>query len=269
MLNNENIINQLQELLHLPKNFSILEEQIDVGLQIEYFEYSKKIRERQHELKKNQFNAADENIFFDIRNALDNKDKLFEKGFPLEGKKELLTCLASLEEVAAYRAIERYAKEADAGLKQWSVLALQESRMLIENNLLNESQVFISTGLGGKGTKLRYFVVLTSKTGKPFNPTQRKVIKSEFEFALEKNDSELEEFDFEENIAMLLVVMPLDAPLQDIFKGALEECNELGDFISPNFIVTNVKRLSVDEIKQFINDQNNPIDESEDDLGAN
>ena len=51
--------------------------------------------------------------------------------------------------------------------------------------LLDEHQVFISTGLGGKGKKLRYYVVfLNKKTDEMLNATQQKLLKDELIFEL-------------------------------------------------------------------------------------
>ncbi len=63
-----------------------------------------------------------------------------------------------------YRAIESFIEEAEEALGFLGILALNESRMLLESKILDENQVFISTGLGGKDEKLRYFVVLMSRT---------------------------------------------------------------------------------------------------------
>ena len=59
--------------------------------------------------------------------------------------------MAAIDDVGAYRSIEKYSKNADDELKHWSLLALQESRMLLQSKLLDQSQIFISTGLGGEG----------------------------------------------------------------------------------------------------------------------
>ena len=69
-----------------------------------------------------------------------------------------------------YRAIESFLEIAEEILHDWAVLALNESRMLLESKFLDESQVFISTGLGGKEEKFRYFVVLMTRIEHGFGP---------------------------------------------------------------------------------------------------
>ncbi len=232
----ENIFNQIKSIIgNNSPTFNILEEQIDIDLQLEYFEYSK------------NYIDSDENYSID-----ELKQILFEETAFEEEKKTALVKLAIINDVAAYRTIERFVQTQTDNLKNWALLAFQESRMLIESTLLDEKQVFISTGLGGKGSKLRYFVVLTAVNNTPLNDIQKKIIKSEFDFALKKNDSELEEIVFDDYLATLMVIVPLNKSIRDIFKEAAKECNLFGNFLNNNFIVTNVKALSTQEIKDFL-----------------
>ena len=181
-----------------------------------------------------------------------------------EEKKDILIHLAINQNVEAYRAIEEFAKIEESQLKDWATIALQESRMLIESDLLDESQVFISTGLGGKGLNLRYFVVLLSTGENGFSDSQKKIIKSEFEYAINNNEGEIEKIDFPENYATFVSLLPISSDIQSIFKSALEECNQLGNFLQANFLVTNVKVFSNDEIKKFLEEKNDKFDDETD-----
>lgn len=233
----QNILQQIQDAIGVsPEKFNILQEQIDVNLQMEYFDLSRKVK----------------SDGFDKQEILEQKDLLFEEAIPHDDDlKLLLVRLASLTEVEAYRAIEGFAKQAQGDLRQWAVLAEQESRMMLERTLLEENQVFIATGLGGKGTKMRFFAVLTSRNKEEFTPVQKKIITSEFEFALKNNQAELEKLEFSKYFVTILSVIPLEAKIREIFKQAIEQCNELGNFLAPQFLMTNVKTFSIDEIEEF------------------
>ena len=232
----ENIYDKIQEIFgEVPGSFSILEEQIDIDLQMEYFEFSRGI-------KKDLDNGA----------ILERKEEIFDLSGSTEERKSLFAQLASLEDVSAYRTIERYLKEGHKDLRNWAILALQESRMLLESKLLEENQVFISTGLGGKGSKLRYFVVLISKEEDGFSELQKKIIKNEFEDILAKGDAEIEKVDFPAPFATLVVMVPLKVALKDVFRSAIAECNQYGNFMKSNFIITNVKELNLAEIRDFL-----------------
>lgn len=233
----------------LPENFSILEEQIDIEVQMKYFEYSKTIRE--------------EKI---AKECFEHRDELFIPETEIARKKDILTSIAVYDDVKAYRTLEKYVSEASGELKQWGILALQESRMLMQTSLLDEQQVFISTGLGGKGKKLRYFVVFIGKNREALlTKTQQKILKNELLFELKKQEGELESLDYIEGFSSALVMLPLTAEIKTVFQTVIDECNQLGGFLHEDLLVTNVKVLSRGEILQIVNHKEEEItDELED-----
>ncbi len=248
----ENIFDKLRQLNgKFPEKLNILEQQIDVKLQMDYFKYTRKYKKQ---------NPGYASVNFD------ELPDLNDPALTIEAKKEQLVKLASLDNAKAYRAIESFVENNDPELNNWAILALQESKMLIESNLLQENQIFISTGLGGKGNALRYFIVLIGNNITDFSDFQKNMIQSEFEFALKNNKSELESITFEESFALMLALIPFEIPFQKVFRVAVEECNQFGGFLKPNFLVTNVKTLSVTEIKEFLDKNDAPPTESIDDI---
>ena len=234
--------NNIQKALeNLPENFSILEEQIEIEVQMKYFEYAKELRE-----KNNQ------------QECFDNRNDLFIPEIGEERKKEILSSIATIDDVKAFRTIEKFVREAKGDLKQWAILALQESRMLIQSSLLDEQQVFISTGLGGKGKKLRYYVVFINRDEqKILNKTQQKLLKNELIFELKANDGEFESMDFLEGFSTSLVMLPLQSDIKMVFRNVIEECNQFGNFLDDDIIVTNVKIMSRSEIIQLLHQNKN------------
>jgi len=99
---------------------------------------------------------------------------------------------------------------------------------------------------------LRYFIVLIGIDTQEFSDFQKKLISSEFDFILKANQSELEKTTFFDNYATLLALIPFEIPIQNIFRKAVDECNQFGNFLKTNFLITNVKILSNKEIKDFI-----------------
>jgi len=234
----DNILNQISQLLKQnPQNFSIVEEQIDIEIQIAYFKMSKSVKE------------SKSNEPFDVL-----RTKLQDETIDNEDKKKILTILASDENVESYREIERFYNETEGEMHLWASLALRESKMMLETYLLEEKQVLISTGLGGKGTKLRYFIVLISKTNSPFNETQKKVIKNEFEDVLGDVGGVIESIDYDSVYAKILALIDIEVSLKEVLKRAVGECNVFGDFIIPDFVITNVKIFSTEEIDKFLQD---------------
>jgi hypothetical protein len=234
--------NDIQKALDdLPGNFSILEEQIDIEDQMKYFEFSKEVRERE---------IADD--------CFENREELFLTETPTQRKKEILSAIATLDEVKAFRTLEKYLENPDKELRNWAILAMQESRMLLQSSLLDEKQVFISTGLGGKGQKLRYYVVFINRNrNRMIDATQQKLVKNELVFALKNKEGEFESIDFFEGFSSALVLLPLKTDIRQIFNDIIEECNQYGDFLDEDMIITNVKVLSRGEIIQMLNQSKN------------
>jgi hypothetical protein len=244
MEDHENIYDKIKELLgSLPNQLSVLEEKIDIELQLEYFETSKRIKKD-----------------FEADSILKDSLVLFDPGSFAEDKKILLVKIAALEKVEAYRLIEKFLKEDPGDLKNWAILALQENRMLLESRLLGENHVFISTGLGGKGEKLRYFIVLFGKEVADLSDLQKKIIRNEFEISLKKYKGEIEEIKFSGSMSTILALIPMNAIIKQIFSEAISECNLYGNFLFQNFIISNVKVLSFVEIRKYIESQKNTSD---------
>lgn len=185
MEEHESLYEKIREILGInPGNLTVLEQKIDMDLQMEYYQCSMRVREQRSEDW-----------------ALEQMDGLGAADYPVDLKKELLARLASIDRVECYRAIEAYTQHAPESLASWAFLALNESRMLLESKILDENQVFISTGLGGKDEKLRYFVVLMTQTKVDLTSTQKMVIKNEFDYILKKFDAEVEKVEFSAYLA--------------------------------------------------------------------
>ena len=235
-MDNENIYSRIQEFFGgLNQNFSLMEDPVDVAVQMKYFEMSNRVNRK----------LTEEEI-------LARKDDLYNPKVPVENKKALLVLMAGLPVPEVYRMLEGYAKEPDEELTDWSKLALQENKLLLESTLLENRQVFIATGLGGKGHKLRYFVVLINKNGDNLQPFQQKVVQDEMQYTLQRYDSELEKLDFMNNYTTMRVVVPISSDLTRLFREGIDECNQFGDFLLSDFIVTNMKELSEDEINEAL-----------------
>ncbi len=235
-MSGETIYEKIKEIFgESPGTLSILEEKVDIDLQMEYFEYSKSVKK----------NLSAEEVLKEMKG-------FYTREWTEQQKKDLFARLASLEKVEAYRFIESYLNQGHDEIRDWAILALQESRMLLESQFLDENQVFISTGLGGKGSKLRYFVVLIRKQEGEFTKLQQKIVRNEFEISLKNCSAEIEKLEYNGTLATLMVIIPLRVSLKETFREAIQECNQYGDFLKSNFIVTNVRELGPNEIEEFL-----------------
>ncbi len=229
----DNIYEKLKTLLAKSGgNFSILEEQIDIELQVDFYQLV-------NQLKKE--NRAFEDVVLESNN-------LYSSNTSIENKKRLIAELSNIEKVEAYRLLEKFIDKGDANLRKWAMLALQHCRVGLETHLLDGQQVFISTGLGGKKDKLRYFIVGKLNSTDEFNDTQKKVIQSEFNFSFNTFNSIIEKISFFNDHFTVIGLIPIDVSINDVIRGAIEESNNYGGFLHKEFLVTNVKILTIKEI---------------------
>ncbi|MFP4664836.1 MAG: hypothetical protein ACLFM1_10455 [Bacteroidales bacterium] len=241
-LEGNNAYEKLQQLLKEKRdNFRVMEKQVDIDVQMKYFDAAKDIKE----------NLPDaETVLSEAREKLNDPDT------DTEEKKRLLSQLASLEDVKAFRMIEAWLENPDEELADWAYLAYQESLMLMESAFSDEEKVFISSGMGGKENKLRYFVVfLHGELDSAFSESQKNLIKKELSYQFEKEDAELEENEFQKAYFMFSCLIPIKTNITTMFKKVISEINQFGNILSDNFLVTNVKKLSVEEIDQFIDSE--------------
>jgi hypothetical protein len=232
----DNIYDKIQELLgDIPGNLTILEQQIDADVQMEYYNYAKNIDDG-----------------FDPDEVLKNRETIFRQDLTIDDKKHLLVQLANIDRIEAYQTLEKYMHGSPDQLKDWATLAWQECRLLLESKLLDKSQVLISTGLGGKGLKLRYFTILLTANGRPYSAFEQKIVSDEISFSIKKSKGELEYIRFDKELCTILSIIPLQVPVEGLFDELIRECNQYGDFLNPDFIITNVRVLSNAQIRKMI-----------------
>ena len=240
----EKKIEDINQLLAMAgSNLNILEEEVDIKVQKEYFELAEL-------LSKNP-----ENYQKISKDYLEHINDLFDNTIDEEKKKRMLVVLATLDDVTVYRTIENFSKQ-DSPLQKWGVIALQQSRMLLQSNLLDDPGVFISTGLGGHGLLLRYFCVFFNRINGPLQPFQQNILKNETEAAVNAAEGTLESVEFRDDFTTMLLLLPLKTDLQPLFTGIIDECNQYGNFLHENMIITNVKKLAEEEIRQLLRSQN-------------
>lgn len=234
----DNISNKLKSLLtNTDGKYEILEEQIDINLQIEFFELVEEL---------SKANKGLANINFEI-------EQLFNTETTIEEQKKILVKLSDNETPEAFRAIERFIASGNKKLKNWSALALQHCRINLESHLLDERKILISTGLGGKDDKLRYFIVC--KLNSNITHTQKKLVQTEFEISFKKNNSKIEKIQYFDKYFSVIGLIPIDTPVDEIIKKTISESNNYGGFIYDKYLVTNIKKLKIKEIENYFKNQ--------------
>jgi hypothetical protein len=217
-------------------SLSIIDEPIDLSTQEEYFSFSETI----------DFNNVD------YEEVLTESDKLFDKHAPIESKKRILILLAHLGTAESCRILEKYLKISEGNLKDWTSLSLKECRTFLESVLLQDEGGLISTGLGGKGNKLRYYFIVRSKNGLPFSENHRNTLKRGFEIISDKYKSAIDEINFEATYAMIGILVPMDVAVGEVIEEGISECNKMSEFLLLDYYVTNVKKATRGEISNYL-----------------
>lgn len=68
-----------------------------------------------------------------------------------------------------------------------------------------------------------------------------KYAENEAETAINNAQGCIESTEFKGNYAVMLLLLPLKTELQPLFAGIIDECNQYGNFLHENMIITNVK----------------------------
>jgi len=233
--------NEVNKILtQLGPNYNILEEQIDIITQQEFMKRRKIINKFDSDVKSTLQKRYVENI-----------DDLQNDDISNDTKKDMLIILSGVEDVSVYRAIENFSKE-DTAIKNWAVIALQQNRMLLTSSLQDNPGVFISSGLGGVDSRLRFFCIFPFKKDKVIEDFQKKLFQDESKLRVSNADGIIEKFNSYDDFFTLTLLLRVETDIKTMLDDLITECNKYGDFINKNTIVTNVKILSETEIKHIL-----------------
>ena len=236
MKNEEKEIRDILE--SFPEKFNIMERGIKLAVQKEYIELHEKLEIE--EIGGNRMIGGFEKIINESENTLE--------------KKKALISIGHIGTIESYKSLEKIYQHADDELKEWALMAIQENLMSLENYLNNENIGMISTGLGGKGDKLRYYFAVVSKNCEPFTKSQQDIIKNEYESICKENRTEIEKINFSLDYAELIILMPMDVALDTIVARGIIRSNEFGDFISEDYYAANTEIPTTVELQKIINE---------------
>lgn len=232
--NQEEMMAKMREIaLQNPENIRIIETSVDADLQIEFFETLQRLADIDEE-----YNI--EALYSEL-----NCDET-----ALDRKKDILATLTSLGEVESFRLLEDYLKIANDEIKTWAFLACQQGRMFLESKLLEESKIYIASGLGGSDYKLRYIFAFAS-VNEDFSESQKGVVTGEIEYFLKKNEAEIENVEFLNKYVVCTALVPLYVDLVELMQQIVEEINQYGGFLHENVFLTNEKMVTVLELNEI------------------
>lgn len=238
--NRKDVFKEFQESIKgLDGALHIIDTTISVDKQMEYFKFAENVKKELH------LSSVEEQIM-----ALKINTSTYIE------IKYALAYLAISGDVKAYRALETYNKTPEGESSDWAKLALLQAKITLQSEFSEEKQIFISTGLGGRDSMIRFFSFFKSTELKVFSPYQQDLIAKEMSFAIHKYKGELEKIEIRDNYFTLLFLIDIRQDIRAMLLEAVKECNEYGNFINPHFIVTNVKIYTDEDIqKELLKDE--------------
>lgn len=210
------------------KNLKIMDVQVDLEVQTEYMFYVS---------HSGKLLTADADI---VR----AQELLLAPETRLLNKKKLIARLARIDRVDVLRFLERYATSAPKDLKQFADMATFHSRTNLEMALSGEKKYIITSGMGGVGDRLRFFVAVMPLTKRQLSETQRHLIEKEFPYVFNDYNISIEGgIDFSGRYPKFTMLVPYELDPSRIVGKVITQCNELGRFLNERAIVSNVKAL--------------------------
>jgi len=207
----------------IPDEFRVIENQINQKTIEEFYELSDQI----------------------IEDTLNNK-----VDFTKKTDKEKLVVLAEIGDIKSYRKIEEIIKEnRNIDLVEFAHVALKFARLNLENQLSDEPIGFISSGLGGKGNKLRYYFVI--KSSNRVNKSREQKIREELNLICTNSDSELESIENFGNYVLIKILVSIEYAIGNIIEQLIQKCQ----FADKEYFCTNVERPTNELIEKWINDE--------------
>ncbi|MDR3189370.1 MAG: hypothetical protein LBT94_09355 [Prevotellaceae bacterium] len=234
---NENNNNPIDFFLRDPHNkIKVVDLKLDMKVQMEYFAFlSAAARE---------YGSGESSM-----EAL--MERAFDAGAPPDERKRILAWLSCSEEVEALRALEQYEKSCPEEMKGFVAICVYQCRTGIESMLLDERHAVVVSGMGGKDDKIRYFAALMTLSGQPWTTTEQHLLREELVLTSKEHDAVVEVLEFSGKYAKMLFLIPITLPPITVVRSAKNASNELGVFISPQEVITNVSRLSDEELDKI------------------
>ncbi|MDD2636438.1 MAG: hypothetical protein PHW82_13180 [Bacteroidales bacterium] len=234
--NQEDMLEKMRGIaLQNPDKIQIIETSVDSEIQIEFFETLQRVSDIEEE--------------FNLKSLY---SELVCEETAIERKQDILAMFATAGEVESFRLLEDYLKNAADDIKTWAFLACQQGRMLLESRLLEESKIYVASGLGGRGHKLRYVFAFVS-LDKTYNEYQKNIIKGEIEYFSKKNEGEIEKIEFVEAYTLCTVLVPLYVNLIELIEKIVEEINQYGGFLNDKVYITNEKLVQIEDLEIIFN----------------
>ncbi|MDR1343457.1 MAG: hypothetical protein LBK18_09435 [Prevotellaceae bacterium] len=232
----ENSSNPMGFFQHYPHKVKVINIQLDMKIQMEYFDLLFEVFQ--------QRNAEALSVI--------PKENAFNHSIPLDYRKRMLAWLSCSEEVDVLRELEQYEKNCPEDVKGFVSMCVYQCRTNIESALLGEHHAVVASGMGGEDDKVRYFAALITLSGEAWSTTEQHLLHEELKLASKALDAVVELLEFSGKYAKMILLAPITLSPVAVVHNAKDASNALGVFISPQEVITNVARLSDEELDRIL-----------------
>ncbi|KGN84480.1 hypothetical protein [Porphyromonas sp. COT-290 OH860] len=235
---------KLQELIR-PEQIHQLREPVAMPKQASFFRYVHRLRDRVEQGK----------LHLDEDELIRRMDELLMMDTPSEVLlRRVFASLACTESIAALRAIELVLPELTGSKREWALLAELQLRISIVGDLLGERQVAMTSGLGGSGTLIRINGIVLSRDFAPWLPYQQELMTEELRRCCSEEGGSLEEEIWGECFYIFVVLLPYNSDIMPLIRGYVKQCNEYGQFIQMDCMVTNLQKFTAEDANKLIDE---------------
>lgn len=230
----ERVLHKMREIaLTHPEKIRIVETNVDADVQLEFYGLMQK--------------AGEDTSSPNLQSLFDQ----LESSEDFETKKLLLVDIAATGEVEAFRFLEKYLAACDENIRKWALLACQQCQMFLESSLMDESKIYVASGLGGKDYRLRYIFVLAGAKKEEYTDFHKKIIANEVDYFLKKADSISENLRYDFNYAICTALIPLSEDVVALVQSIIDEVNQYGSFVTPSIFITNEKPVDREKLDKI------------------
>lgn len=121
-----------------------------------------------------------------------------------------------------------------------------------EENVAFERGVKISTGLGWKNGRIRFFFVIHKSDKKPFVSKEKVLIKKVVNEVASQYEGLVESVEYEKNSVLVGAAMPMTVAVAEYIDGCLGECKLKGITLDEEYLVTNVSKPTTGIIQSYL-----------------
>lgn len=160
--------------------------------------------------------------------------------------------LACCESIEALRFTEALLDRLDGTARHLALMTELELRMRVYEDLTEEPQAIIASGLGGEGELIRVNGVAMQRSFEPWQAYQRDLLHNELAELCSQSGGYVEEELWGQEYFGFRLMLPYNFDIAGMIEDFLNTCNEFGNFLHPDCHVTNMIFLTHEHIQEIV-----------------